>query len=407
MRTASKVMQVAELNELPFAELDIEIADHLSGRLSRAKHQGEMERNQQFDKFVQSVLSSLDKMESELEAAASASLSDDDDQTIAQSSAEEVEEPIGDGLILYDVRQVVKQLNTQMIDSCNGLERDLQRLAKPSAAYFVYVTANSESIRQLNNVLDQFPNFRVATEAVIGAAKLSLQSDTPLRLPTFLLDGPPGIGKTEWIRAIAKATQLPLIVLPMGSLHGRFELAGGHRSYKGAEAGLLIKRLLKAGVANPLFLFDEAELADPDLYQPLYQFIEDDYFTDHFLEIDFRVSHVNVFMITNDRALLPAAIRSRACELLIEEPSAAERAAIITRIYDRLRTTHVEYQSFPTTLDPACLDRLQRLSLRQVRISLEMAMLRSTATVVDVESPIVNPAFILDAPKGHPIGFVH
>ena len=202
--------------------------------------------------------------------------------------------------------------------------------------------------------------------AIVGSLYLSANASREFSIPPLLIQGPPGCGKTELVRNLSTMLEVPLNTIAMGSVNGNFELPGGHRGYRGATMGTLCKYLVKSPVANPIYLFDEAELGYAELYQPLLQFLEDDEFRDHFVEIKFNTKYVNVIFVTNDKEQLPGAIRSRLIEFDVGKPSDTETMAICQRIYQRIRAENSCYASFPEALNQRCIELLSRGPLREV-----------------------------------------
>jgi hypothetical protein len=234
-----------------------------------------------------------------------------------------------------------------------------------------------EQAAAAKKLFEEFPNMHRPLMTVVGSLYLSARSSCEFSIPPILIQGPPGCGKTELVRRLAELLSMPLHKISMGSVNGNFELPGGHRGYRGATVGLLCKHLINSEVANPIYLFDEAELGASELYQPLLQFVEDDTFQDHFLEIEFNTKHVNIVFITNDKELLPSAIRSRLIEFDVGQPSLAEKIAICQRMYTRMRMADPRYEMFPVDLEEGCLYRLSAGPLRDVRKNIEQAFCRS------------------------------
>jgi hypothetical protein len=233
--------------------------------------------------------------------------------------------------------------------------------------------ATRKMAQALDELIVTFPNLADAATIVAGATLLRAEKKLPLRFPRLLLQGEPGSGKTEFIRAIASATALPLITMNLSAMYGEFELPGGHRSWKSAVPGKLFQGLLKSPVANPIFLFDEAERGNRIVQSSLLQWLEDRYFRDQYLELNFQVDQVNSMLITNSLTTLEAAVQSRCRLFEVKSLTDDQTREIIQRIYARLICGE-EFIDFAPTLDSQMIERLMSQSLREVRMTLESAL---------------------------------
>jgi ATP-dependent Lon protease len=75
------------------------------------------------------------------------------------------------------------------------------------------------------------------------------------------LIGPPGVGKTEIIRSMAKIIKRPFEKISFGGIHDITVIKGSDSAYIGSHPGLIVKSLKKMRVKNGILLFDEYEKA--------------------------------------------------------------------------------------------------------------------------------------------------
>lgn len=257
---------------------------------------------------------------------------------------------------LYDLADV--KLDDNLLRGNEACLEWLESLAKSKHREKSLPVCTDEQVSHLRELTPLFPNMRDALKVVTGAASLSAKWGLSFQSPPLLINGPPGVGKTEVVRRLAEHLDLPLIYINMAHLAGRFELLGGHRTWKQSEPGIVFKKLMECPVGNPIVLFDEAELGEPKLYQPLYHLVEDDQVTDHYLDVPFNVSKLNLIFITNDKYLLPEALRSRLFEFDVKQPTRAQMKQIIQRIYHYVVMNNDIFVDFDLTLPDDCVNYL-------------------------------------------------
>jgi len=192
------------------------------------------------------------------------------------------------------------------------------------------VLASLEQLRQ------QMPHFGGVLDLVRESLNLSFARQKPMAIPPLLLLGPPGIGKTHFTHALAKALRIPVRRHGFDSGVTDAALLGNDKHWANTTFGLVFDMVALGDSASPIVLLDEIDKArcndQVNALAPLHVLLEPvtaKAVRDISVDMEVDASHIVWIATANEPWMVPAPVRSRFREFTIEAPTgeAALKAA--------------------------------------------------------------------------------
>jgi ATP-dependent Lon protease len=162
-----------------------------------------------------------------------------------------------------------------------------------------------------------------------------------MRMTPLILLGPPGVGKTHLVNALALTLGVPFVSIAMSTCDDIGDLVGHSLSWKSARPGILANTLIECGFASPVVLVDEIEKAPrlspndkpSDVWHSLFEPENSRNFRDQFLGLSLRADCVLWVATANSLRELPESVIDRTLVVTVAPPNPAESRLIAQSIF--------------------------------------------------------------------------
>lgn len=224
---------------------------------------------------------------------------------------------------------------------------------------------------------DLFPWMRSAIDNVRQQTMLAYIHGQPFGLRPLLLVGPPGIGKTEFVRELARQADLPMAIIQIGGMSDSMDLRGSARGWGNTQPGRIVQTIAHYIKANPLILLDEIDKEaesrrngrSTETLLGLLEPASAAHWRDDCLQVSCDLSGVSYIATANSIAHLDSALLSRFQIIEVSPPKRNEREVLLDNI---IRRQAARYGIDPQHL-PDFPDEIRDRLLREFRDARHMS----------------------------------
>ncbi len=258
-------------------------------------------------------------------------------------------------------------------------------LARP---FHLLPKATRQHLKAVQGLYVTFPNFTPALDAITKTLRLQVHCGEAVKLPPMLLLGPPGIGKTEFSKQLAKALDLDLGFRSLAETSAGFILTGNSGQWAGSEVGIIAQQIIRCPDGKaPMLVLDELDKvrtgADWAVDKVLLGLLEPgsaEAFRDEHLDIELDTRPLSYLLTANRIEHIRPELLSRLKIIGIQAPTQDQMPAIVDSLDRAIRAERPAYKRLFHPLSPSVIEGLAAQPPRLVRRKLEDAYAEALTT---------------------------
>jgi len=263
-------------------------------------------------------------------------------------------------------------------ESCKVVIKQLEQARDLGPTRYIAAAPEPSVLEGLRH---DFPNFKCVLDFIEKRLLLCRMGPAKLfKLPPILLSGPPGVGKTWFIKKLAQAlSDIPYAQADLSQSTPGFAITGLDAAYETGRPGLIWKTMQNA-CASPIILFDEIDKvqsggrdAGVGFLLGLLEKSSATRFQDAAMRLPIDISTVLWFATCNELLLLDRPVLSRFRVFDIAAPTQGQMRLVVESVNRELLAAEDWSAVFDPTLPEPMLAELQDGTPREIKQRLEDA----------------------------------
>lgn len=220
-----------------------------------------------------------------------------------------------------------------LLDRIGGEETDNAAVIRSTYGFLLerlpLVTSEISPDVVYSTLQAEFPWMRELNVAAARATSMSLRRSEPYwKMSPTVVVGPPGIGKTRWIRRLTELVGIGSHALSVAGIEYDMAIRGMERGWKNARPSFPVLGFEKCRIANPILMIDEVDkTAKPEVMDSMIPMLEPETarcYPDQFLFGNLDLGYATFLFSANDISRLSSVFKSRLSVANVRSPTQEE-----------------------------------------------------------------------------------